>query len=104
MIEISEADFNIVTNIEGVTIVDCYTTWCGPCKQLAKELSKVTTCQVYKLDIEDNLNIASEYNIMSVPTLLFFNNGKLAKKTVGLMKTDAIENIIASLVGTTSSS
>ena len=70
-------DFNDKVKKEGVAIVDFFATWCGPCKMLApifEELGNELGDQAgfYKVDIDESLELANEYGIQSVPTMLVF--------------------------------
>lgn len=73
---------------EGKVVVDLFATWCGPCKMLSPVLDEIseeiTTTKFYKVDVDDNEDIAREYNVMSIPTVLVFENGKLTNTIVGL--------------------
>ncbi len=73
---------------EGKTVVDLFATWCGPCKMLSPILDEIseeiTTTKFYKIDVDDNEDIAREYNVMSIPTILVFENGELTNTIVGL--------------------
>ena len=73
---------------EGKTVVDLFATWCGPCKMLSPILDEIsdeiTTTNFYKIDVDDNEDIAREYNVMSIPTVLVFENGNLINTIVGL--------------------
>lgn len=73
---------------EGKVVVDLFATWCGPCKMLSPVLDEIseeiTTTKFYKIDVDDNEDIAREYNVMSIPTVLVFENGKLTNTIVGL--------------------
>ena len=68
-------------------LVDFFATWCGPCKMMSpivKQLAEDRTdIKVGKLDIDECLNIAQQYRVMSVPTFLVFKNGLVAGKVVG---------------------
>ena len=63
----------------GVTLVDFYATWCGPCKMLAPELEKLAELRpdvtVIKVDVDEFGMLASEYNVRAVPTLVLFKDG-----------------------------
>ena len=78
-----------VLNSEEPVLVDFYADWCGPCNamspvidELAKELEG--KAKVGKINVDENSDIAVEYNVMSIPTLIVFKNGKEEKRLVGL--------------------
>jgi len=69
-------------------VVDFWATWCGPCKMIAPILEEVASemsdkVKVTKLDVDANNKTAGKYNIMSIPSLLFFRNGELVDQVVG---------------------
>lgn len=87
--KINENEFEEkIKNSEKKVLVDCYADWCGPCKMLSPiidELAEeIDTVEFYKLNVDESAEIASKYEIMSIPTLLIFQNGELKEKTVGL--------------------
>jgi len=70
-------------------IVDFYATWCPPCKVLAKNLIqfdkvKPSNVVIYKVDIDQYMNLAKKYNVRSLPTIIYFKNGKIVAKEVGI--------------------
>lgn len=89
-----------VKNNSGLTVVDFFATWCGPCKMLAPILeetaSEYTDVSFCKVDIDEEMSLATAYQIMSVPTLLFFKGGEVVKKSIGLISPDDLEQFINS--------
>lgn len=76
-----EEDFNDI--IKNSIIVDFYADWCGPCKMMGSVLEEITEFDVLKVNVDDFPNIATKYGVMSIPTLIKFNNGEEQKKLIG---------------------
>lgn len=81
---------------EGKVLVDFYADWCGPCKMMAPVIDKIaeenSTVKVGKVNVDENPEIASKYGIMSIPTIMIFENGNLMKKFIGLTSKSEIES------------
>lgn len=86
----------------GITLVDFFAKWCGPCKMLSPTIEEISdecdgTFSVYKVDIDECEDVVMDYMIMSVPTLIVFKDGIEAARMIGVQpKTvilDAIRNV-----------
>ena len=71
-------------------LVDFYADWCGPCKMMSPVLDELSAeksgqIAVYKLNVDDNPDIAREYRVMSIPTMILFKNGQAAATVTGAM-------------------
>ena len=101
--EVNESDFKKeVLNADKPVIVDSWAEWCGPCKMISpifEELSKeLTNIKFVKLNVDDNQEIASEYNIMGIPTLMVFKNGKELGRIVGAIPKEQLKSKIQSFL------
>jgi len=91
----SEEQFNEIIS-EGVTLVDFYASWCGPCKMLAPFIEEVAEefngkVNVCKVDVDQVESLAYKFNVRSIPTLLYFKDGKLMETSVGFQDKNSIE-------------
>ena len=74
-------DFN--TLIKDKVLVDFYADWCGPCKMLAPLLEEIKNVNILKVNVDLYPDLAAKYGIMSIPTLILFENSKELKKEIG---------------------
>lgn len=80
---------------EGTWLVDFSATWCGPCRMLEPNLEEFAkNNNVLQVDIDKYQELTESFNIMSVPTLMVFNDGELVKQAVGYKSLDELEKLV----------
>ena len=95
-IDVTDETFKETIQNNSLVVVDCWATWCAPCHMVApviKELAKDYAGKILfgKLNVDENRTIATQYQIMSIPTLLVFKNGKLVDRIIGAMPRHMLE-------------
>jgi len=98
-IEIADQDAFKQTIASGVTLVDFYSEWCGPCKMFAPIVDEVADLfegqlKIAKVDIDKVEEVAREYKVMSVPTVIIFKDGQAMEKNAGLADTDDLTDLV----------
>ena len=86
MIDGTEGNFSELVG-EGTVLVDYFATWCGPCRMLAPTLQKLEDdhgLKVVKVNIDEQPELAKKFRIMSIPTLLLFKDGQVARTVIGV--------------------
>lgn len=100
---INASDFeNEVIKSDKPVLADFFTTWCGPCKMLSPILDQVSDeiqdiAKIVKIDADQAKEMAAQYAIKSVPTMLFFKNGEVVDRAVGVLQKDEIKEKIMAL-------
>ena len=79
-------------------VVDMYADWCGPCKMLAPMLEELSeklpaNCEIVKIDVDQNPEAARKFRVMSIPTLILFENGEAKERMVGVHPLDEISRL-----------
>ena len=89
--------FEEIINSEKPVLIDFFATWCGPCKALAPVLEEVaaeTGATIGKVDIDEAEDLAVRYGVMSVPTLMVFQNGEAQATSVGVIPKSGVLNLL----------
>ena len=102
-LKITEADFDETIKKYNTLVVDCWAPWCGPCRMVGPiidELAKEMQGKIVfgKLNVDENQGVSMKYQIMSIPTLLIFNNGSLVDKIIGAMSKEILMGKLESYV------
>ncbi len=104
-IEIQEQEFDArVLKASKPVLVDFYADWCGPCVQQTPILEKWAKAkgdavEVVRLDVDKAPAVASRYGIMSIPTLVLFNNGEEAARAIGLQSESRLDSLLNKVSG-----
>ena len=93
-------NFNDIINSEQLTLVDFFATWCGPCKmmhpvleQLKDELGE--SIRIIKIDVDKNNNLAMNYRVQSVPTLMPFRKGEMLWRQSGALRLNDLKALVS---------
>jgi len=91
----SKGSFNKLISSEKPVLIDFYATWCGPCKMLSPIIKEIKEdfgdkIRVIKIDVDKNATLSKKLEIMSMPTLMIFKEGKNVWRTVGIQTKTAI--------------
>lgn len=87
-------EFTEIINRQDV-LIDFYADWCGPCQMLAPLLEEIDTIDILKVNVDEFKDIAANFGIMSIPTLILFRSGKEIKREIGFKNLDEIKKMIA---------
>lgn len=91
--------FNTLINERQLTLVDFYADWCGPCKMLAPILQEVKSIlkdevRIIKINVDQHQDLAAEFMVRGVPTMLLFNEGKMLWRQSGVLSAQDLVTII----------
>jgi thioredoxin 1 len=102
LINLNKESFSKVISSENKTVlIDFWAPWCGPCKALTPILEEIASEKselvgVYKVNVDENTDLAQEHGVQSIPTLLIYKNGSLSETIVGLKSKDELIQLIES--------
>jgi len=103
-VEITDGNFaEVVTNSDKPVVVDFWAAWCGPCRMVGPLIDEMHSeyegkAVIGKVDVDQNPNIAGQFGVRSIPTILFIKNGEVVDKVVGAVPkatlTEKLNNIL----------
>jgi thioredoxin 1 len=101
--EFTDANFDELLSSNKVVVADFWATWCGPCKAMGPSIDELAAqyegqALIGKVDVEENNDLAEKYAIRSVPTIIFFKDGEMVDKMVGLQSKAVLEARIKELL------
>ena len=96
---ISDADFQSTISSEGLTLIDFWATWCGPCRMLAPTLEALQeemgdSVKIVKLNIEENAAVAAKYKVSNIPLMMLFKGGERIDQLLGNVPKNKIKAMI----------
>jgi thioredoxin 1 len=103
LIELEGKESLSVLKEKGVVIIDFHAPWCGPCRNLSPILDELASdnsdnLKIIKIDVDENTEIAREYGVRSIPSVMIFKDGVEVNKFIGLKTKTEIQNIIDSFL------
>lgn len=83
-------------NNDEKVLIDFYAKWCGPCKMMMPLVSELTNIKVIKVDVDEQSELARQYNVFSIPHFVIVKNGEVIKSHTGLMNMEQLKEFVDS--------
>ncbi|NWF86261.1 thioredoxin [Candidatus Bathyarchaeota archaeon] len=101
---ITDINFNEIIQKNALALIDCWAPWCGPCQAIGPTIEQLATeyagrVLIGKLNVDENPQIAEQFQIYSIPTMLIIKNGREVARIVGLCPKNHIESILKKHLG-----
>ncbi|MCB9236187.1 MAG: thioredoxin [Bacteroidia bacterium] len=102
-IEITDQNFEQVTNTDLPVVIDFWAVWCGPCKMIAPSIEALSNeyagkAVIGKLDVDNNPEASFKYKVRNIPTVLFLQNGEIVDKVVGAVPKNVLEDKLKAIM------
>ncbi|MBC7335449.1 MAG: thioredoxin [Clostridia bacterium] len=100
VINLTDTDFEeMVVQADQPVVVDFWADWCSPCRRMAPIIEEVAAdfagrVRVAKLNVDENGEVTGRYGVLSIPTLLFFKNGEVVERLIGVRPKEEVEEIL----------
>ncbi|MGE5328207.1 MAG: thioredoxin [Deltaproteobacteria bacterium] len=99
VLQLSKDNFDETINSEVPVLVDFWATWCGPCRMLGPIIDQLGDelegkVKIAKVNVDEQKELASRFQVMSIPTILIFKKGEMVEKMVGLRNKEALETTL----------
>ena len=102
MLVLSESNYDEIT-AKGVVVIDFYADWCGPCRVMAPTFEEASNeykgkAVLAKVNVDENKGLSREFNILGIPTLLFYKDGAIVDRVSGVLDKNALYSKIDALL------
>lgn len=105
-LHVTDADFDdLILGSKQLAVVDFWAEWCGPCHQMSPHIGFLAEeyagrVVVAKLDVDENPTTPARYNILGIPTVIFFHNGEVVDRHTGVLTIDGLSERVEKIIGT----